>query len=370
MFELLFFSSIKYVLMAFCFLVSAASSLVYFLRLDYLENPKDRSKSAKGKASAQQSAQAAAFDYSELDDEAALQAAEAVTAEIDAVELESGAQIQPEKDAITAEIKSEQSADKSETEIKPQAKEAKAESQPVKAEAKAVQKKAPKATKAEVKPPVSAAKKAPAQTAAKPKAKSQKATQTKTVEAKSTAKKAADAPAVAQKSKTQKAQPKAQKAAEAQNPKTAQKAQSAKTQKSKAEAKTALEKKAAKPQVKKPSEPLTEEEKQAKIYGKYLIKEVAFEDYQFELYDNKGKLLFQSVSYSSREACEKYIGFFKNHVKTGTFAVENYNGAFFFTLKRGLTSYSGASQKTQAAAEKQIEAVKEFSQSAVIVVKQ
>ena len=114
-------------------------------------------------------------------------------------------------------------------------------------------------------------------------------------------------------------------------------------------------------------EVVSEDDIEAKIYGKYLIKEVADEDFQFELYNNKGKLLFQSVSYSSMAICTKNIGYFKKNVLLGAFSVEGgSNTGYRFVLTRGVVTYVGVAQKTRAAADNAIQAVKDFSQTDVI----
>ncbi|HKL94037.1 MAG TPA: hypothetical protein VJZ69_01995 [Clostridia bacterium] len=144
---------------------------------------------------------------------------------------------------------------------------------------------------------------------------------------------------------------------------TAKKAEPKTTSMTKAAETTAVKAKAPA----KAKTPQDESDIEAKIFGKYVVKEVADEEFQFELYDNKAKLLFQSVSYSTRAICVKNIGYFKKNVLIGAFSVEggSANG-YTFVLTRGVVTYVGVMQKTRLSADNAIIAVKKFSQTDVV----
>jgi len=394
MFEFLSIAPVKYSLMAIFFAISAVCALIYFLRLEFLEgdseprensgNPEKNTVQTQKKPQKSAMRQKSAENLSNFN--CALSAGSdftGVAAQSDGTALfnlsepapQSKTEAEPAPQSKTEaasapqeklKLKLEQPQSKIEPELKVEpthsTKSPQRKVETVVAANKIVAKVTDKKTetKASVKKEETktAAKKRKTKTAAK---KPETKTAAKKTEIKIPAKKA-DIKTAAKKPETKTPAKNAEAKASVKKPGT-------KTAAKKTESNSQTKKTTAKPQPPKPAVRLTEEEKQAKLLGKYQIKEVAYEDYQFELYDNKNKLLFQSVSYSSQAACEKYIGFFKNHVKTGTFEVKGASGAFFFTLARGLASYAGTPQKTKAAAENQAEAVKQFSQSAIIVIK-
>lgn len=106
------------------------------------------------------------------------------------------------------------------------------------------------------------------------------------------------------------------------------------------------------------------------IYGKYVIEHVdtrkGTQEWFYTLYDAKGKNIYESSNYSTKEYCERAINRFKSHVASGSFTIQASGGKFFFVLKRKSYVHRGMSVATSEEASKNRSAVKKFAQTSII----
>lgn len=109
---------------------------------------------------------------------------------------------------------------------------------------------------------------------------------------------------------------------------------------------------------------------ESSIYGKYVIEHVdtkkGTQEWFYTLYDAKGKSVYESSNYSTKEYCQRAIKRFKTHVIKGAFSMQASGGKFFFVLKHKTYTHKGMLLATSQEASKNRSAVKKFAQTDII----
>ena len=125
-----------------------------------------------------------------------------------------------------------------------------------------------------------------------------------------------------------------------------------------------------------------EEDKQLAFLDSLLYNANSLDNIGFFIIDNKGekkffytlftenrKPLYESITYASVASCKSAINSFRKNVVIGEFSVSGQEGAYTFLLRNGSAMYYGFPQKTKAECEKQIQLVKQYAETASVVVK-